>query len=127
MKRFVHWGKNEDRARTRLFRSVGLCNGGTNAANVKAVQSAFALHQLRPEGRGAKKDLLLQLRKLGRRHNRTRVRRLPTLEVAVAAQSKRPIRTKRQIAIVDDEKIEIGALPANYRVFVTASVRGRGN
>jgi hypothetical protein len=59
MKRFVYWGKNEDRTRARLFRSVGVCNGGTNAANVKGVQSAFALHQLRPEGRGAKKDLLL--------------------------------------------------------------------
>jgi hypothetical protein len=123
----VHWGKNEDRARTRLFRGVGACNGGTNAANVKAVQSAFALHQLRPEGRGAKKDLLLQLRKLGRRHNRTRVRRLPALEVAMAAQSKRPVRTKRKIAIVDDEEIETGALPANYRIFLAASVRGRGN
>jgi hypothetical protein len=127
MKRFVPWGDNEDRARTRLYRSVGVCNGGTNAANVKVVQSAFALHQLRPEGRGAKKDLLLQLRKLGRRHNRTSVRHVPTLEVAVEAQSKRSIRAKRNLAIVGDEKIETGALPANYRIFVTASVRGRGN
>ena len=127
MKRFVHWGDNEDRVRAGLFRSVGVCNGGTDAANVKAAQSAFALHQLRPEDRRPKKDFLLQLRKLGRRHHGRHVRRLPTLEVAVAAQSKCPIRTKRNLAIVGDEKIETGALPANYRIFVTASVRGRGN
>jgi hypothetical protein len=127
VKRFVNWGKNEDRTRTRLFCSVGVCDGGRNAADVKGVQSTFALHQLRPEGRGAKKDLLLQLQKLGRRHNGRSLRRLPTLEVAVEAQSKRPIRTKRKTAVIGDESVEISDPPTNSRVFLTASARGRSN